>query len=361
MGIILNWIDNWDTNLAINIIILVIIIMIQVLINKKYKKKTKPFDIISLQIIFPAGIITAIQVIVFSPIGLAFQGIAIFILVLIFNYTELWYRDHFDLKGEKHFTLNFRGVKPDSADVNVYESHYLQDSLVSDILSKNIDTLLRMIDESDFLLDIMEEYLRINPKDKKILADYKKHLAEFENIDVQTDPDLAAEAEAKQKQTVIEIFKSAYGNVHFHVLYFSWMFYIEMVEDWDIKDDIQVLIISPKEKLPDTLSLNCSVLIEEEKIYGKKFTTLFAIHGERNEDYIRITDNFVNYLSIFTLFPQFADAETETLKAQFYKDKTERTLRLFEKLSKDSSTIEQRIEDSLPSEKKRRNREDYYE
>lgn len=349
----MSWINNWIEYLTLHLVITIAVLGFQTLLNKKFKRRTDLYEVAWIQLGFPIGLIAAIQALFFSPLGLTLELLSIFVGFGILNASDLWYRLKLNPKGEKHITLNFRETKPDSAPVNVYESHYLQRSEISEILSKNIDTLIRLSEDNEFLFSIMEDYLKLNPADKATLTKYKKLRKEAEAIP-KDSPEVEEQAESNQKSLVIDLFKKMFSTVHFHILYFSWMFMLESEELWELNGNIKALIVSPEAKLPDNLNLNCSVLRFEEKVFGKKFTVLFCIHGETNEDYIRKTDQFINYLPIFSNFHNFSESEADKLDLEYYKTAYEDLAERYVKSAKEKMSIEELIQRTMPHEKEKK-------
>lgn len=260
---------------------------------------------------------------------------------LIKFHSSEWYREHMKIKGEHTVILKFLNHISDSDTVNIYRKRDTETKSIENLLRTNID-LFEKITEANFYADIIEIYLNNHPeltledleneeeelteREEDLLEEISRLEEEVKTLKIskrqkqskpkerstigKSKPEKGEESGEdgedgedflQDKEKSLKIFKRIFHDMFFHRVFFSFDFF-ELEFEEDISSDIQALILSKHQELPNDMILTCG-LLDDEIVEGKTFTTIFAWEGVLDEDIAKWVNIKCIDLEIFKALP----------------------------------------------------------
>jgi len=362
-------------------LILAFTIVYIIIVNKAFKNKTDWISIGLLQLAIPWAIhLTA--AIVFpnteDPTWYPLAGIsalATLLLFFIFNYTEMWFRQHYKFDEERVVILNTLNNAPDADTVNTYKPKFHEDDPLDKIFERNWTIITNLKGTEPFKAMIAHYYVMHPEKEEIITA--------FKTVQAQQQQEMTKQTELKSKskskktkpetkdsqaettdelpltKTIEEIkteslliFREIFHNFHFHIRYMRWFFFLDVDATTDLHDRLKIYIISPHATLPSAINLNCTFLLDEVE-NGKKFSAMVAIEGYRIQYVIDKLINLSNDLECLKFVPKFHELDRLQKRAEYWEQAAYSLLAEFTTLGKHDLTIAQKIEDATPKLKRK--------
>lgn len=359
-------------------LILAFTIIYLVIVNKAFKKKTDWMSIGLLQLAVPWAI-HLVAAIVFpntqDPTWYPLAGVSVLatlLLFFIFNYTEMWFRQHYKFDEERVVILNTFNNEPDSDTVNTYKPKFRESDQLEQLFQHNWDIITRLRGVEPFR-DMVQHYYTLHPEKVSAIA-AAKEAEEQEQSQNPSETPLKSKSKRKTKSTnaakpeeeqptsepslektkteSLLVFKEIFKGIHFHVRYMRWFFFLDVDSEVDLHDRLKIYILSPRANLPTVLNLNCGFLIDERE-NGKKFTVMIALEGYRIQAAIDRIINLSSDLECFKFFPKFSELDKLQKRAEYWEQMAYSLLDELENLSKHNLTIRQKIEDLTPKIKRK--------
>ena len=364
-------VDKWD---MVHVLVLVFILMYLVVINKVYKRKTSVASIVALQVLIPISFITVTYVILEDLMWTLVILSIVILLCLIFNYTEIWFRQYYEFDGEHVVIINTLNNAPDSDTLNVYKPKFHDIYELDKLFQQNWDIITRIKGVEPFK-EMIQHYYMMHPEAIDLIAATKEIHDQQNEITTQTKP--KSKSKTKQSETEIPdkpaketdqdalnarideirtesllVFREIFRSFHFHVRYMRWFFFLGVDSEMDLHNRLKVYVLSLKANLPTVMNLNCVFLMDEIE-NGKKFTSMMALEGYRVQATIDKLTNLSNDLECLKFFPKFSELDRLQKRAEYWEKTAYSLLDEFTTLGKHDLTIAQKIANATPKLKKK--------
>lgn len=344
----MEWYETQD--FWIHIFALCMIILLSLMFNYLFKRKTNPLFVAATQLVLPAIILGAAELISKNWAFIGIDGLVILGLYGIFNYSYFWYNSHRKFDEEKYKENNFIGQEPDrDAFCRVYIPKYDITGEPAYIYFEKHYNIVKSFINRGLLNDVIDDFYRCHPEltreeRPQITVSKPPEETEARKQWEKEQIEQAQQAEDWEKATILKMLRQVLEGWNLWIIYYRWQWMLtpKGMEDADLRSNIKEYMLSVCNRLPPSLICNVQGLGEEEIEDNKTFTVLFSIEGVRSAVLLERMNVLTANLQIFRIFQFIAYIERLQQQITALRIKSQNEVLDFENIMKEKAVIDTR-------------------